>query len=84
MKNIVGRANRAHDIIMDLFYYDLLSLQSNTDCAILAAANSIADPIGDQLTEESFESVINALISNLEEVPDIGFIKGIEKLRELL
>ena len=81
--NVINRANTAHTIIMDIFYDDLFSSTDGASSTILEAANSIADPVGDQLTEEEFESIINDLISNLD-VSDDRYSEGIEKLRELL
>lgn len=81
--NVINRANTAHTIIMDIFYDDLFSSTDGASSTIMEAANSIADPVGDQLTEEEFESIINDLISNLD-VSDDRYSEGIEKLRELL
>ena len=81
--NVINRANTAHTIIMDIFYDDLFSSTDGASSTILEAANSIADPVGDQLTEEEFESIINDLISNLD-VSNDRYKDGIEKLRELL
>lgn len=82
--NIINRANRAHDVIMEIFYDDLFNLTDGASSTILEAANAVADPVGDQLTEERFESTINGLISNLLNVSDFRYKNGIEKLRELL
>ena len=80
---IINRANAAHSVIMDIFYDDLFTLSDGASSTILEAANAIADPVGDQLTEEGFESIINDLISNLD-ASDVRYKDGIEKLRELL
>jgi hypothetical protein len=68
---------------MDIFYDDLFGAAEGASSTILEAANSIADPVGDQLTEEGFESIINDLISNLD-VSNDRYKDGIEKLRKLL
>lgn len=81
---VINRANTAHGIIMDIFYDDLFSLTDGASSTILEAANAVADPVGDQLTEDDLKSTINGLISNLEKVSDFRYREGIEKLRELL
>ena len=82
--NVINRANTAHNIIMDIFYDDLFSLADGASSIILEAANSIADPVGDQLTDEGLKSTIEGLISNLEKASDFRYKDGIEKLRKLL
>lgn len=81
---IINRANVAHGIIMDIFYDDLFTLTDGASSTILEAANSLADPVGDQLTEDDLKSTINGLISNLLDISDFRYSEGIEKLRELL
>jgi hypothetical protein len=81
---VINRANTAHGIIMDIFYDDLFGSAEGASSTILEAANSIADPVGDQLTEDDFKSTINGLISNLLDISDVRYREGIEKLRELL
>lgn len=80
---VINRANTAHDIITEIFYKDLFSLHGASS-TILEAANSLADPVGDQLTEDDLKSTINGLISNLLDISDVRYSEGIEKLRELL
>ena len=58
---LINRANAAHNIIMDIFYDDLFSLTDGASSTILEAANSIADPVGDQLTEERYKDGIEKL-----------------------
>jgi hypothetical protein len=84
-ETIVSRANAAHSIIMeDIFYADLFFMSDGASSAILEAANAVADPVGDQLTEEGLRSTINSLISNLLSVSEFRYNEGIEKLRKLL
>ncbi len=84
-KSLVSRALEAHGIIMeDIMYQDLFFMADGASAEILEAANLVADPIGDQLTEDKFRSIINGLISHLLTVSDFRYNEGIEKLRELL
>lgn len=83
-ETIINRANKAHDIIMEIFYDDLFALHDGASSTILEAANAVADPMGDQLTEDSLNSIINGLISNLLSISDFRYKNGIEKLSELL
>lgn len=82
---LVNRANKAHGIIMeDIFYVDMFFMSDGASSSILEAANALADPVGDQLSEDDFKSIVNDLISNLLAVSDFRYNSGIEKLRELL
>jgi hypothetical protein len=81
---LINRANAAHTIIMEIFYDDLFNLTDGASSTILEAANKVADPVGDQLTEKDLKSTINGLISELLAVSDFRYNSGIEKLRELL
>lgn len=83
--NVISRANTAHTIIMeDIFYNDMFFMKDGASSAILEAANKVADPVGDNLTEDELKSTINGLISELLSVSDFRYNEGIEKLRELL
>ena len=84
-KSLVCRALEAHSIIMeDILYADMFFNADAGANEILEAANSVADPIGDQLTEDEFKTIIENLISHLLTVSDFRYSEGIEKLRKLL
>ena len=81
---VVSLANRAHDVIMEIFYDDIFSLSDGAPSIILDAANAVTDPVGDQLTEDEIRSTIDGLISSLHDISDVRYREGIEKLRKLL
>lgn len=80
-KNVIlEKAFAAHEMLMDAFYRE--AFKEGAHSCLLETANKLADPLGDNLTEEDIASIITECIATLGN--EIKYSDDVEKLYELL